>query len=145
MREATCAFKDCGSKVIKINEANIVNFPDSIIDAFRLMRDRSNESKEQVEFLIVNDVWDFENVGVSKDIPPPNITLMKDNETDLEEEVSYEFNHDNKTWKILKCLKYLICADCDKGPIGMVCEAAEKENDSAKKAINFLNLGSVNA
>ena len=149
MSKAVCAFEACGCKIISVADDNVVTMPVSVIDSFRLMRNVKKDnaapaSSPNAEFLVVGDVWDFDNVGVSKDIPPSNITVIVDTEsTPVEETTVYEYSHENKTWQITKCVKYLICADCDKGPIGMVCEVAESGNAANTKLVHLLSLSSV--
>ncbi|GMM29184.1 hypothetical protein DAMA08_019000 [Martiniozyma asiatica (nom. inval.)] len=55
-------------------------------------------------FYKVKDVWDFDNVGVTKASSSPNesISLMDNNST-------------KTTYTVLR---YLICGECDKGAIG---------------------------
>lgn len=148
MSKAVCAFEACGCKIISVDESKVVSLPGSAIDAFRLMRnskqDSGANSGSDTRFLIVGDVWDFDNVGVSKDIPPSNISAIVEVEgaENATPEV-YEYVYENSNWKINKCVKYLICADCDKGPIGMVCEVAEADNASNTKLVHMLSLSSV--
>ncbi|SMN19079.1 similar to Saccharomyces cerevisiae YPR017C DSS4 Guanine nucleotide dissociation stimulator for Sec4p, functions in the post-Golgi secretory pathway [Maudiozyma saulgeensis] len=144
MSKAVCTFETCKCKIITIDDANVISLPNAALDTFHLMRHRKkeeHENKETCDFLVVGDVWDFDNIGVSKDIPSTAIT-------DVEEESkmttdSYEFTHEDKLWTISKCVKYLICADCDKGPIGMICEVTDKATGSDKKLVHMLSLKSV--
>ncbi|CAB4254361.1 similar to Saccharomyces cerevisiae YPR017C DSS4 Guanine nucleotide dissociation stimulator for Sec4p, functions in the post-Golgi secretory pathway [Maudiozyma barnettii] len=144
MSKAVCAFEACGCKIITINDANIISLPNTALDTFRLMRHRKEveqDNNKNSDFLIVGDVWDFDNIGVSRDIPATNITDVT--EGSLITADDFVFSHEDKIWTITKCVKYLICADCDKGPIGMVCEIADKSTGSDKKIVHMLSLKSV--
>ena len=149
MSKAICAFEACSCKIITINDFNVISLPHHAIETFHLMRKGTADAAsnpENSDFLIVGDVWDFDNIGVSKDIPPSNITEVieeSDTATEGSANYSYEINYEDKTWSIKKCVKYLICADCDKGPIGMVCEVTDKDNASEKRLLHLLSLESV--
>lgn len=149
MSKAVCAFETCSCKIITINDSNVISLPHHAIETFHLMRKGTKDAAsnpENSDFLIVGDVWDFDNVGVSKDIPSSNITELNE-ESDTVAEGSttytYEINYEGKTWTVTKCVKYLICADCDKGPIGMICEVINKDVASDKRLLHLLSLESV--
>ncbi|CAL9734405.1 hypothetical protein MOSE0_E05292 [Monosporozyma servazzii] len=95
------------------------------------MQQHKNETNIQadVKFLLIKDVWAFDNIGVSKDIP---------SHQDVVED--FEFELDGQQWKIDQHLKYLICADCDKGPIGIVCAVSSGDK---KDTVYMLSLPSV--
>ncbi|QLQ82598.1 hypothetical protein HG537_0H03610 [Torulaspora globosa] len=124
-----CSFEDCRCCVITFSNANRVQLPGNTVETFQLMQ-YINSTYQQNEFLLVKDVWDFDNVGVSKQIPSELI--------DLNQTVSFQW--DNKPWIIEKCLKYLICAECDKGPIGMVCQVT---NNHESTTLYLLSLSSL--
>ncbi|CAL9728776.1 protein Dss4p [Monosporozyma unispora] len=127
-----CSFKDCSCKIIKLDCAPVVKLQNSALDVFKLMQQHKNDATSTnvgVEFLLVKDVWDFDNIGVSKDIPSYQ---------DVIEDI--EFEHDGEQWKLEQHLKYLICADCDKGPIGIVCSVS---NGDKKNTVYMLSLPSV--
>ncbi|QLL34528.1 hypothetical protein HG536_0G03900 [Torulaspora globosa] len=125
-----CSFEDCKCAVITVDSAIKVQLPGQAAETFQLMRGATATS-EQNEFLLVKDVWDFDNVGVSKQIPPG---LLVDSDRAI------SFVWENKPWTIEKCLKYLICAECDKGPIGMVCQV---KNDHESTTLYLLSLSSL--
>ncbi|QHS76743.1 guanine nucleotide exchange factor DSS4 [Saccharomyces paradoxus] len=137
MSKATCSFDSCHSEVIAIKDDNIINLPEQVYSEFKLLENRTtrdippNESK----FLVVSDVWDFDNVGVSREIPS---SLLGD----LGDKNEFVFEYGNSNWKIKKCLKYLICADCDKGPIGIICQVQDQENDE-ERVLHLLSLRSL--
>lgn len=127
MGKATCSFDNCHSAVITINENNIINLPEQVHNQFKLLENRTMQDAPLSEnnFLVVPDVWDFDNVGVSREIPS---SLLADSGNMGE----FIFDYGNSSWKIKKCLKYLICADCDKGPIGIICQVQDQENDQER-------------
>lgn len=135
MFQAKCALSSCNCSIIKVNESDTIKVHKDVFDTFKLMQNKSTKSSENyTNFLIVRDVWDFDNIGVSKDIPPT--VFERDFNSNL------KFDYEGTTWNIQKCVKYLICADCDKGPIGIVCETTD---DSEKSHIVYmLSLDSVN-
>ncbi|CCE62730.1 hypothetical protein TPHA_0D00870 [Tetrapisispora phaffii CBS 4417] len=132
MTKLRCSFTDCNSMIINLDDDKIVSMSDEIYAAFKLMQQKDGSHNNK--FMIVNDIWDFDNVGVSRDIPEQ---VVDNNGELIEVEISDE------QWSISKCLKYLLCADCDKGPIGMVCELTNKRDNSITKTINLLSLNSV--
>lgn len=126
-----CPFEKCGCKIIKLEGAPKVTLPINVLDTFQLMqhKDSLDIETKTTEFLLIKDVWDFDNIGVSKDLPS-----IKD--------ISEEFTFEEKTWKIIKHVKYLICADCDKGPIGIVCSISNGEQELT---VYMLSLSSVSS
>lgn len=126
--------------MIDVKEDDVVLLPSSVFEDFQLMQlkpmqDRA-EATQQKKFLIVNDVWDFDNIGVSKDIPK---SLMQDGS---KSGVQFELN--GEQWYIDRCMKYLICSDCDKGPVGIVCAISKQEHtQDQQRVVNLLSLQSV--
>lgn len=129
-----CTFSDCGCKIIKVDTTPIVKLPSNVLDKFHLMQKGKDQHKDQEidgysNFLLINDVWDFDNIGVSKEIPTTSEILDH-----------IEFEYGNEKWEINKHLKYLVCADCDRGPIGIVCSI---KCDGQMKTVYLLSLPSV--
>ncbi|CAI4053418.1 hypothetical protein N7582_005718 [Saccharomyces uvarum] len=137
MSRATCLFDGCRSTVIAIDENNIVSLPEGAYSQFKLLENRAEPGAPSSEsnFLVVPDVWDFDNVGVSRDIPS---SLLGD----LGDKDEFTFVYGDSSWRIKKCLKYLICADCDKGPIGLICQVQDQANDE-EKVMHLLSLRSL--
>lgn len=130
-------FDGCHSAVIVIDEDNIVSLPEGAYSQFKLLENRAEgyAPTSDNNFLVVPDVWDFDNIGVSRDIPS---SLLGD----LGDKDEFTFDYGDSSWKIKKCLKYLICADCDKGPIGLICQVQDQDNDE-EKVIHLLSLRSL--
>ncbi|KAK5780430.1 guanine nucleotide exchange factor DSS4 PWA37_002600 [Arxiozyma heterogenica] len=125
-----CAFSDCRCRILKIDSAPIVKVPSMVLDKFHLMqKSKDQDLEEYTDFILINDVWDFDNIGVSKEILANSEILDR-----------VEFEHDNRKWQIEKHLKYLVCANCDKGPIGVVCST---KSDNQTKIIYLLSIPSV--
>ncbi|CCC68548.1 hypothetical protein NCAS_0B04640 [Naumovozyma castellii] len=141
MSKAICAFGNCGCSIINLNDDKIIQLPGTIFETLHLMqRKQSADIKEgsTTSFLITEDVWDFDNIGVSKDLMP-GISEELNSRANTNTEVS--FQHDGNLWYIKKCEKYLICGDCDRGPIGMVCMISQQ--DDQERRAYLLSLGSL--
>ncbi|QLG71307.1 hypothetical protein HG535_0B03460 [Zygotorulaspora mrakii] len=138
MRKARCSFEDCNSAIIDVNVDDVILLPSSVLRDAKLMQlsKKPSETQQTNEFLLVNDVWDFDNIGVSKEVPE-GFT----NEENMRE---VQFEHGGSFWRMDKCLKYLICSDCDKGPIGFGCSLSNQAQRGAQnKVVYLLSLESV--
>ncbi|CAD6651346.1 BAH_G0054870.mRNA.1.CDS.1 [Saccharomyces cerevisiae] len=137
MSKATCSFEGCHSAVITINDDNIINLPEQVHSEFKLLENRTmrDATPSESNFLVVPDVWDFDNVGVSREIPSSILG-------DLSDKSDFAFEYGNSSWKIKKCLKYLICADCDKGPIGIICQVQDQTKNE-ERVLHLLSLRSL--
>lgn len=138
MTKARCSFEGCKSAIIDIDARNAVRLPDCVFDIFQLVQLRKEHEEREDggrnNFLLVNDVWDFDNIGVSKEIPPSfNDEHHKDQEFD-----NIEFVYNGETLYIKKCVKYLICADCDRGPIGLVCRVSKHDHEATPELEVYL-------
>lgn len=84
-----------------------------------------NTDSNPNKFFKIDDVWDFDNIGVSRpsgDIKQP---IIEEN---------------NKVLNI-KIERLLICSECDKGPIGFA--GLEGEDTDVKNLKYFLSCSSV--
>ncbi|CCD23275.1 guanine nucleotide exchange factor DSS4 NDAI_0B02400 [Naumovozyma dairenensis CBS 421] len=143
MVKAICSFEDCRGTIATASKTRTISLPNTVFEKFQLLerREKSAQSQEKHDFLIVEDVWDFDNIGVSRNIRPendddPRIEITDEN---LDEVVTFE--HNGNTWTIEKCTRYLICAECDKGPIGIVCQV--KNDKGEEKVVYLLSLSSL--
>lgn len=138
MTKARCSFKGCNSVIIDINASNSVRLPDAVFDIFQLVQFRKEHKQisdvNKNNFLLVNDVWDFDNIGVSKQIPP----TFNDEHHKGQEFDNLEFEYNGEKLYIKRCLKYLICADCDRGPIGFVCQVSKHDYEATPELEVYL-------
>lgn len=77
------------------------------------------------EYLMIQDVWDFDNIGVSK--PSIDSCVIKFCANDRNGQIRLE--------------RLLTCSECDKGPIGFAGHS-EEETD-VQKLLYFLSCSSV--
>lgn len=116
---ARCAFPNCNSRIISVSNPKVV----SIEGAPNLLK-VSRDLQETSLFYQVDDVWKFDNIGVSR---PSKL-----------QEIPPKVNGE----KVLEIERLLICSDCDKGPIGCAghIEGEPKEVNSLRY---FLSVNSV--
>lgn len=118
-----CPFKNCHARVIPLGslvKVKVADSPDMTIV-------EHESSLPPTEFYQINDVWDFDNIGVSRpslDIKQPVIS-----------------GEDGKDLAIV-IERLLICSECDKGPIGFAGILNEDVQDH-KNLKYFLSCSSV--
>ncbi|KAK6202998.1 Mss4-like protein [Scheffersomyces amazonensis] len=130
-----CPFKGCNTRLIKLSNGNpqvklSSESSSSNVKMIILQEiDRDPvDAKFSSEFYQVNDVWDFDNVGVSR----PSDELQR------------ELIHINDDPSIqFKIERVLICSECDKGPIGLAGFEANDPNKDVKNLKYFLSCRSV--
>lgn len=119
-----CPFGSCNTRIIMLSEKLlsseliIKNSPD-------MVQISDNADSNPNQFFKINDVWDFDNIGVSRpsgDIKQP---IIEEN---------------NKVLNI-KIERLLICSECDKGPIGFA--GLEGGDTDVKNLKYFLSCSSV--
>ena len=127
---ATCPFEKCASKIISYQDNQLVELPSYLSELYKLMRSSESENDatrtQGTKFLVTQDIWDFDNIGVSKSLDSLDLEHRVQVLTDAGH-AQYSFKnivipYKNTNYKIVKALKYLICADCDKGPLGVILE-----------------------
>lgn len=109
-----CPFEGCNTRIIPLNSklaSTLVTLANAPAMAARLDK-----------FFRVDDVWDFDNVGVSK----PAADL----------EVSEEVG------PLAKLERLLVCSECDRGPLGFAGYTNPVEQD-VKKLTYYLSCESV--
>ena len=115
-----CPFGGCNKTIItrgSYAECSVENAP--------VMTKVSPQSSNNV-FYIINDVWDFDNIGVSRpseDLSQPSIVL------------------DGKVLEVA-IQRLLICGECDRGPLGFA-GIPNGQEDHHTKLIYFLNRDNV--
>lgn len=118
-----CPFPGCDTKIIpftkKLYETNII-----VNDAPGMISTESKEasSEEPPLFYKVEDVWDFDNVGVSR--PSAGMAGPKIGDE--------KFNVE----------RLLVCSECDRGPIGFA-GVSETQNNTHENLRYFVSCNSV--
>lgn len=119
-----CPFGSCNTRIIMLsekllsNELIIQNSPD-------MVQISDNTDSNTNQFFKIDDVWDFDNIGVSRPSDDIKQPIIEEN---------------NKVLNI-KIERLLICSECDKGPIGF---AGLEGNDTDVKNLKyFLSCSSV--
>ena len=114
-----CPFSPCNARIIasdNLSQVKVHNSPSLV-----------NVLKDQVHdvFYMINDVWDFDNIGVLRpatDLQQPTIDGAEPN---LDIQIA----------------RLLICSECDKGPLGFA--GFEGDETDVKKLKYFLSCKSV--
>lgn len=116
-----CPFPNCNTKVIPYTEslkqsiAEICNAPSMV--------NIEDTSSSNTHFFQVQDMWDFDNIGVSRPLGDHK-----------------DFRIDDKVFDIERLL---ICSECDKGPIGFAGHFQEDQNKSPQNLLYFLSCNSM--
>lgn len=113
-----CPFAECNTRIIPLTPelkqalVTISGAPDMITSS-------ADAHETANEFYVVNDVWDFDNIGVSRptdEAPTPDIA---------------DFT----------IQRLLVCSECDRGPLGFAGYAGT--DDDVKKLRYYLSSTSV--
>lgn len=110
-----CPYSKCHARIIKPTNQSIQKF--QLSQNFLKINELTDTINDD-EFLRVEDAWDFDNIGVSKEVP--NKEEEKDDD-DIE--------------------RLIVCADCERGPLGF----AKFDKDDIKDVKNlkfYLHLNS---
>ncbi|SCU91226.1 LADA_0F08790g1_1 [Lachancea dasiensis] len=134
MVKLSCPFPGCQSSIVGFEADHSTVLPVDVYKKFKIMLPSENTTVDG-QFSVYGDIWDFDNVGVSRAVP--DSVLGSDNEQAASKWV---FTWKENSYMLGKLTKYLICADCDRGPLGMVCETMR---DGQSVTLNFLSLASV--
>lgn len=89
----------------------------------RLVKNDPNSPNQERNFYKVDDVWKFDNIGVSRKIPEDKGDVIVDD-------------------KVIKVQRLLVCSDCDKGPIGFA-GIVHGDGDEVDNLVYFLGSDSV--
>lgn len=117
-----CPFDKCNARIIVLskqylaNEITIQNSPEMV--------QLTGTSDDQTHFFKVNDVWDFDNIGVSRPADGLSQPTVEEGEN-----------------MNLRVERLLICSECDKGPIGFA--GFQDGNNDVKNLKYFLSCNSV--
>lgn len=113
-----CPFSPCNARIIASNGLRRVKIADSP-SLVSILKDQDHDT-----FFAVDDVWDFDNIGVLR--PSDDIKQPKIGENNTED---------------IKIERLLICSACDKGPLGFA--GFEGDESDVKKLKYFLSCKSV--
>ncbi|ODV80240.1 putative nucleotide release factor [Suhomyces tanzawaensis NRRL Y-17324] len=122
-----CSFQKCNARIIPVTETLQKNIVE-IKEAPKMMStatDANEVVKSSASFFQIGDVWDFDNIGVSRPT----------------EEVAGKFSlEDSETF--INIERVLVCSECDRGPIGFAGLSSTDLND-VKNLKYFLSCNSV--
>ncbi|GEQ67456.1 hypothetical protein JCM33374_g1121 [Metschnikowia sp. JCM 33374] len=108
-----CPFPECHARIIRL---------DAKLASTQVKLDNAPQMTADSElFFTIADVWDFDNIGVSRPAP------------DLEKKT---------VAPLARIERLLICSECDKGPLGFAGFVSEDETD-VKKLAYYLSCESV--
>lgn len=118
-----CLFSRCSTDIIPVTGELFTTRIELSHTPEMLVPDETNDNQPNI-FYRVNDMWDFDNIAVSRDAGIDTTVVLPDTDTKLTIE------------------RLLICGECNKGPIGF---AAKHEADSAdpKNLVYFLACNSI--
>lgn len=109
-----CPYSKCNARVIKIKD----NKTYTVKTGIEYLKVNENEDpKLNGVFIKVDDVWDFDNIGVSKKFEP-----SEENEKKLE--------------------RLVICSECERGPLGFATFDGQETEDHQKLKY-YLHLNSL--
>lgn len=129
-----CPYTECDSCIVSFDDKRKTKLPLEVYETTKLAIPAGG-GEANGEFLVFEDIWDFDNIGMSRPIPEELISGQ--------EEPPISFSWEQHEYKLRKLLRYIICAECDKGPLGIVCEVENDEGNSMN--VNLLSLASVRA
>lgn len=85
-----CPFDKCGTRLIKLSP--------SLVSTEVELKNAPAMSGDSTYFFRIDDVWDFDNIGVSR--------------------VAAELEASKEVGQLAKVERLLVCSECDKGPLG---------------------------
>jgi hypothetical protein len=108
-----CPYSECHARIIKPANADVKEITTDV--SFVKVADSSTD-EDSNKFFIVNDVWDFDNIGVSK--PTSQFTGS-----------DYPIE------------RLIICSECDRGPLGFAFfDDDTKDYKNLKYAIHLKSV-----
>ncbi|EMG47930.1 DSS4 Protein DSS4 [Candida maltosa Xu316] len=118
-----CPFKECNTRIIPYSESfQTVDIPNPPFDVIKPNTTVPITNK----FYKINDVWDFDNIGVSRPDHEGEVTVVDDGDDEIHIE------------------RYLICSECDKGPLGFAgIPQSSGDKTDHKNLKYFLSTDSV--
>ncbi|SCU89348.1 LAFA_0E17414g1_1 [Lachancea sp. 'fantastica'] len=137
MVKLRCPFTECNCAIVDLDESRYASVSPEICKELKLMLPSSEATSDGL-FSVFEDIWDFDNIGVSRAVPDGLVNVPAATTTD-----NLRFKFRNKTYQLHKLQKYLICADCDRGPLGVTYEVKDTSNGGEITVLNMLSLASV--
>ncbi|SGZ38116.1 uncharacterized protein HGUI_00316 [Hanseniaspora guilliermondii] len=135
-----CSFEDCFSELITFDTVNndgkkdITYLNKNFIDKYKLFtHPKGSKETDNVEFLVTASFWEFDNIGVSR-----SIESLK-----LEDDTQYTLTFNKAEYLLKAATKYLICGECDKGPLGVIVDVEEINNPENKRQLCLLSAAAV--
>lgn len=117
-----CPFAGCNARIIARTDA--LNDTIQVIkNSPTMLKTSQSATEDEDHFFHVGDVWDFDNIGVSRPAAELEHPKFADEDTDF------------------KIERLLICSECDRGPLGFA-GFFNGEND-VQKLSYFLSCSSV--
>ncbi|SCU83404.1 LAME_0C05050g1_1 [Lachancea meyersii CBS 8951] len=132
-----CPFPECNCAIVELDESREASLPTGISEKLRLMLPSKHATSDGL-FTVFEDIWDFDNIGVSRAISEGSVDIF-----DKRDAEKVMFTWRGNSYVLSKLQKYLICADCDRGPLGVVCEVRSSKNSDETLTLNMLSLRSV--
>ncbi|KAH3676267.1 hypothetical protein WICMUC_002144 [Wickerhamomyces mucosus] len=117
-----CPFSKCHTRLIQTHSPNIQELDIKSIKFLKTTNPDTNPTTIEEhdsnlnKYIKIDDVWDFDNIGVSK-----------------------EFNQDQSD--SVKLERLIICSDCERGPLGFA--TFEDNSTDVKDLKYYLHLDSV--
>lgn len=109
-----CPFAECKTRIIALKP---------ILESTKVeLKNAPLMANKSTNFFRVDDVWDFDNIGVSR--------------------VAAELEASEEVGQLAKVERLLVCGECDKGPIGFAGYQNAEETD-VKKLCYYLSCESV--
>ncbi|KAI5958855.1 hypothetical protein KGF57_002289 [Candida theae] len=127
-----CPFANCRAGIIPYSSSTQLNVIENAPACVAIESPTSDPklSSSTTEFYRIDDVWDFDNIGVSKpsEILPEPIIVGTNSQEGEQERIDVE--------------RLLICSECDRGPLGFagIITGGEKDHRNLKY---FLGQDSV--
>lgn len=125
-----CPFTECNTRIIPLstvsaNKTEIEDSPDMIAIS-ESSPIPANTIDGVSDYFRIEDVWDFDNIGVSKPSDQLKQPIVKNKDQSI---------------SLFKIERLLICSECDKGPIGFA--GFEDGETDVKNLKYFLSCNSV--
>ncbi|CCH41472.1 hypothetical protein BN7_1013 [Wickerhamomyces ciferrii] len=122
-----CPYTKCQARIIKPNDQKIHSLKTGYEWLKVDQETNSNEKEIDEKFLRIEDSWDFDNIGVSREIPS-KVTEIKEGETEELDQIKVE--------------RFIICADCERGPLGFGKFDDDEQDKNVKNLKFYLHLNS---